>query len=122
MKKEVTKLTVQRLLIQLGVLPKTNGYKYLVSAIWSELIARPESIPMEKLQMHIGKLYGVSATSVERCMRYSIFVAYNATKLAGINTLYNMQIITALPKLSDFITYIVEYLDCFYQSDDISIG
>ena len=118
MEKCVNKQTVQRLLIHLGVAPKTNGYGYLTSAIAIQLQSRPRSKSMRKLCEEVALENRVTPSSVERCMRFSVARAYNATRLAGINEIYNADIINEVPMLSDFITYIVEYFDTFYRYDD----
>lgn len=122
MEKQVNKKTVQRLLINLGIAPKTNGYGYLTSAISIELERRPGDVPMGKLCEMIATEYHVSPSSVERCMRFAIGRAYNRNKLAGINDLFDAYIITDVPMLSDFIMYIAEYLYTFYKYDDYRIG
>lgn len=121
MEKQVNKMTIQRLLINLGITPKSNGYRYLTTAILLKLESRPGDIAMCKLYARVGACHNVSATSVERCMRFSITRTYNTNQLTGINELYNAYIITEIPTLSDFIMYIVEYLDSFYRYDDYRI-
>ena len=117
MKKQVNKATVQKLLISLGVAPSMNGYRYLTSAILLK-IAR-ESITLCGLYSEVAKLQNTTASAVERCMRFAVMRVYNANKLEGLNDLYNANIICELPRLSDFIMYIVEYLCCFYQDDEL---
>ncbi len=122
MQKQVNKMTVQRLLIRLGVTPKSNGYRYLTLAIMLKLASRPGDIGMGNLCIRVGRENGVTAASVERCMRFAVTRAYNQNQLSGINDLYNAYVITEAPTLSDFIMYIVEYLDSFYQYDDLIIN
>lgn len=121
MEKPVNKMTVQRLLINLGITPKSNGYRYLTLAILYKLANRPGDIGIGKLCAKVGEANNASSAAVERCMRFAISRTYDRNKLSGINELYDAYIITELPTLSDFIMYIVEYLDSFYQDDDITI-
>lgn len=122
MEKQIDKITVRRLLISLGITPKSNGYKYLTSAILKKLAARPADIPMFKLCGLIAAEYGVTASSVERCMRFAVTRTYDLNKLSGINDLYNFYVINDSPTLSDFIMYLVEYFDSFYHYDDYNVG
>lgn len=115
MEKQVKKTTVQKLLIDLGITPKTSGYGYLTLAIMHKLDCRPGDISMCRLYEFVGKAYNTTAASAERCMRFAVSRAYNMTKFYGLNKLYNASIITRLPMLSEFIMYIVEYLDVFYE-------
>lgn len=121
MEKQVNKMTVRRLLINLGIAPKTNGYGYLASAISIKLESRPDDITMTALYKRIAEENQVTTASVERCMRFAVGRAYNTNKLTGINDLYNAYVITEVPMLSDFIMYIVEYLYTFYRYDDYVI-
>lgn len=119
MEKPVNKMTVQKLLITAGVTPKSNGYRYLTTAILLLLESRPGGIAMCKLYKKVGEVHEVSASSVERCMRFAVTRTYDLNGLSLINELYNAMIITEAPTLSDFIMYIVEYLYSFYQFDDL---
>lgn len=121
MEKQVNKMTVQRLLINLGITPKCNGYRYMATAITVKLSTRYRNMPMFKLYELTGCEHNVSGASVERGMRSAISRAYNSNKLLMINELYDFNIITECPTVSDFIMYLVEYLDSFYQYDDIVI-
>lgn len=121
MEKQVTRMTVQRLLISLGVTPKSNGYRYLTSAIMIKLEKRPGDVTMLRLCEQLGAENNATAASVERSMRFAIERVYNLNKLSGINDLFNAYVITKSPTLSDFIMYLVEYLDSFYQFDDLRI-
>ena len=121
MEKLVNDMTVQRLLINLGITPKSNGYRYLTAAIMIKLSSRPGDIAMCKLYKRVSERFRVTTASVERCMRFAVTRTYNANQLIGINDLYDAVIISDTPTLSDFITYIVEYLYSFYQHDDLLI-
>lgn len=69
--KLVDKKTVQRLLIHLGIAPKTNGYGYLATAITLRLECRNAEMRMKELYARVAREFRVSAASVERCMRFA---------------------------------------------------
>lgn len=122
MEKPVNKMIVQRLLIHLGITPKSNGYRYLTQTVMTELSSRPRNIGMGRVCASVGAANGTTAAAVERCMRLAVLRAYDRNKLSGVNDLYNAYVITEAPTLSDFVMLIVEYLDSFYQYDDYTIG
>ncbi len=120
MEKQISKTTVQKLLIYVGIAPKTSGYGYLTTAIMTELEYRPKDIAMCKLYALVGENHGTTASAVERSMRFAIIRAYNLTGLVGLNLLYKLNIIDTAPMLSEFISYMVHYLEVYYESDVIT--
>lgn len=119
MQKTVNKMTVQRLLIYLGITPKTNGYRYLTAAILLKLDSRPGDMSMGAVCNAVGETNKCKGAAVERCMRSAITGAFKKTQLSGLNDLYNAYVVSdRAPTLSDFIMYVVEYLDSFYGDDD----
>ncbi len=122
MKKTVDARTVRGLLIRLGVAPKTNGYLYLTCGICCMLGVLPSHIGVTVLYARIAKQHGVSAASVERCMRFAVSRAYDAGKCALLNDLYGADVIRETPTVSDFLYYVTEYLGTFYAYDDFLLG
>ena len=122
MNKPIDKITIQRLLIRMGIVPKSNGYPYLTAAISLMLSLRPEQPNVTSVYARIAQTFGVSQASVERCMRFAIVHTFAGNKLELINEMYNASIITAQPTVSEFLYYVVEYLYTFYPYDDLTFA
>ena len=79
-----------KLLINMGITPDKLGFEYLRKAI---MLAVEDNTYLQKitnrLYPDIAKEYGVKSRDVERCIRFSIELAYNNGGLLEINNFYN---------------------------------
>lgn len=79
-----------KLLINMGITPDKLGFEYLRKAI---MLAVEDNTYLQKITKRlypdIAKEYGVKSRDVERCIRFSIELAYNNGGLLEINNFYN---------------------------------
>ena len=79
-----------KLLINMGITPDKLGFEYLRKAI---LLTIDDHTYLQKitkkLYPDIASFYGVKSRDVERCIRFSIELAYNNGGLLEINNFYN---------------------------------
>lgn len=79
-----------KLLINMGITPDKLGFEYLRKAI---MLAVGDNTYLQKITKRlypdIAKEYGVKSRDVERCIRFSIELAYNNGGLLEINNFYN---------------------------------
>ena len=120
MNRSISKITIQRLMIRMGISPKSNGYPYLTAAVHWMFLQRPALPTASAVYAEIATMHGVTTASVERCMRFAVGRAFDSSGLELINEMYNASVITEVPTVSEFLYYIVEYLYTFYPYDDIS--
>ena len=120
MNNPINKRTIQRLMIRMGISPKSNGYPYLTAAVHWMFLQRPALPSATSVYAEIATMHGVTQASVERSMRFAIGRAFDVSRLELINEMYNASVITQVPTVSEFLYYIVEYLYTFYPHDDIS--
>lgn len=79
-----------KLLINMGITPDKLGFEYLRKAILLTIEDRTYLQKITKrLYPDIANFYGVKSTDVERCIRFSIELAYNSGGLLEINNFYN---------------------------------
>jgi len=84
---------VSNLLISIGVPPQLNGYAYLRKAIILA-IENQEYIKnvTKKLYPEIAKIFGTTASKVERAIRNAIEIAWNSDKYENINTIFGYKV------------------------------
>lgn len=87
---------------QVGISPKSVGYKYLVDAIKLTM-----EQPVHNLCSIIGKTYGKTESSVERAMQNAINRAWATSDIDDLLTYYTARISSSkgVPTLTEFIYY-----------------
>lgn len=87
---------------QVGISPKSVGYKYLVDSIKLTM-----EQPVHNLCSIIGKTYGKTESSVERAMQNAINRAWATSDIDDLLTYYTARISSSkgVPTLTEFIYY-----------------
>ena len=94
-----------------GLSPKSLGYKYLIDAIITVM-----NEPVQHLCNVIGNKYGKSENSVERAMQNAINRAWNSMDVKELNKYYTAKIGSekGVPTITEFIYFYAQKIDNEY--------
>lgn len=84
---------LSNIFIRAGIPPHIKGYQFLRESV-KLAIADPDLINSitKKLYPTVAKIYGTSASKVERAIRHAIEVAWNRGKIENINAIFGIKI------------------------------
>ena len=100
---------ISRALLTIGVMPNKKGFAYLIDAI---TIYSHGAKDIQSVYAEISERYGVTSSSVDRCIRTSLGSLRVISTCEKINSLMNMPAIDASTTLTcrSFVALLAEYL------------